>query len=106
MDENTRINRLLAFLKEDPADSFSAHALALEYVKLGKLDEAETLWTQLLHRDKNYVGSYYHIGKLFEQKGNADSAVKYYREGIAIAAQLSAKHAQSELQQALDELEE
>ena len=43
-----RIEILTGFLKQDPNDSFSRYALALEYVKAGQHDDArrefETAW--------------------------------------------------------------
>ena len=99
-----RIDKLKDFLKANPADSFVQHALALEYIKLGDEAEARTLFEQLLSRDPGYVGSYYHLGKLFESKGEMDSAIRWYEQGMAQAQKSGDKHAFAELKSAYDEL--
>ena len=59
-----RIEKLKEFLVANPADSFVQHALALEYVKLGDDAGARKLFENILNRDENYIGSYYHLAKL------------------------------------------
>lgn len=75
-----KIERLKAFLVENPADSFVQHALALEYVKLDRDDEARILFESLLARDEKYVGSYYHLGKLLERMNDKEGAIAVMRK--------------------------
>ena len=55
-----RIARIQAFLEQNPKDSFLRHALALEYIKLGQLNDAKTLFLAVLSDNPDYVGFYYH----------------------------------------------
>jgi tetratricopeptide (TPR) repeat protein len=99
-----KIEKLEAFLAQNPADSFVQHALALEYIKLGRDDEARTLFESLLARDEKYVGSYYHLGKLLERMNNRDGAVACYKKGMKVAKEVGDGHAYNELQAANEDL--
>ncbi len=100
-----RIARIEAFLKENPADSFLQHALALEYIKLGNDEVAEKLFREILDREPGYIGSYYHLAKLLERKGEADNAIQVYEKGMVEAKKAGDNHSYNELQSAKDELE-
>ncbi|MDE1191219.1 MAG: hypothetical protein PW786_03660 [Arachidicoccus sp.] len=63
-----RIEKLLEFLNENPKDNFVRHALAMEYLKLERTDEARRLLEILLNDFPEYIGSYYQLGKIFEKK--------------------------------------
>ena len=63
-----RIEKIKEFLLQQPNDNFLQHALALEYIKLGNDKEARKLFEQILMRDPAYIGSYYHLAKLFERR--------------------------------------
>lgn len=99
-----RIELLTKYLEKSPEDSFLLHALALEYVKKGRMQDAINLWEKVLAGDPGYVGSYYHLGKALEAIGQEERAVEVFASGIAVAKQQGETKAQSELQQALDEL--
>lgn len=102
----SRIEKLKEFLETTPNDSFLQHALALEYVKLGDDDQALTLFEKLLANEPGYVGSYYHLGKLFERKGEPVVAIGIFTKGMEQARLVNDKHAYSELLQAKEMLEE
>lgn len=99
-----RIEKLKAFLAQNPADSFVQHALALEYVKLNRDEEAKEQFEVLLQRDENYVGSYYHLAKLLEKLGNKNEAIRTYEKGMQMAKANSDSHAYNELQAAYEDL--
>lgn len=100
----SRIEQIRAFLKDKPNDSFLRHALALEYLKLGDDALAESLFVSLLQEDPGYVGSYYHLAKLLERKGERTLAMEWYEKGISAARAANDRHALNELQAAYDEL--
>ena len=102
----SRIDQLKVFLTESPEDSFLQHALALEYIKIGKDDIARSLFETILQRDAGYLGSYYHLGKLLERTGEQAAAIQVYRKGMETALIQHDRHAYSELQAALEELED
>ncbi|HKP32017.1 MAG TPA: tetratricopeptide repeat protein [Chitinophagaceae bacterium] len=99
-----RIEKLKEFLRENPNDSFVLHALALEYVKLGNDAQAKELFIQILDRDPGYIGSYYHLGKLYEREGAIDEALKVYKTGILTAEGAEDRRALNELQAAYEDL--
>lgn len=99
-----RISRLKEFLKANPNDSFVQHALALEYVKAGDDNQARKLFENVLNADENYIGSYYHLGKLLERNDLRKDAVKWYEKGLVKAKEAGDKHAYNELLAAYEDL--
>ncbi|MEO5563305.1 MAG: tetratricopeptide repeat protein [Chitinophagaceae bacterium] len=99
-----RIEKLHQFLKDNPADSFVQHGLALEYIKLGNDAEARKNFEQLLERQPEYIGSYYHLGKLLERNNDSDGAIKVYEKGMEEAKKKEDHHAYGELRGAFEEL--
>ncbi|PWT78491.1 MAG: hypothetical protein C5B59_01635 [Bacteroidetes bacterium] len=99
-----RIEKLKEWLSENPSDNFVQHALALEYIKLGNEQKARMLFEELLHRDPDYVGSYYHLAKLLERVGEPDLAIKWYEKGMIAAKSVGDNHAYNELQAAYEDL--
>jgi Tfp pilus assembly protein PilF len=99
-----RIERLKEFLKASPDDAFVQHALALEYIKLGNDEEARPLFENILNKNDQYVGSYYHLAKLLERNGEKDAAVQWYEKGMKIAKAAADQHAYNELQMAYEDL--
>lgn len=102
----SRIEKLLEYMKTSDTDSFLQHALALEYIKIGKDEEARKLFNELLLREPTYIGSYYHLGKLLERAGDFDKAIKIYKRGIEEAQRAGDNHSRMELQGALEDIEE
>jgi tetratricopeptide (TPR) repeat protein len=101
-----RIDKLKDFLQISPNDSFLQHALALEYIKEGNDTEAKGLFESILEREPNYVGSYYHLGKLLERNKNIAEAMEIYTKGMEQAKLAKDNHSYNELQGALEDLEE
>lgn len=101
-----RIEKLNEFLRTSPDDSFLQHALALEYVKIGNDEEAKQLFETILEREPGYVGSYYHLGKLLERNSDSIKAIEVYKKGMEETKKINDRHAYSELQGALEELED
>lgn len=101
--ENTRIQKLETYLLQQPNDSFLQHALALEYTAQNKITDAINLFETLLKRNPNYVGSYYHLAKLYELVNNEALTIATYQKGIEIATQLNERHLLGELRSAYEE---
>lgn len=99
-----RMDILKNYLQDSPDDSFLKHALALEYVKHGNDVEAEKLFREILNRQQNYIGSYYHLAKLLERKGKYREALDVYMTGMEMAKAADEPHAYNELKNACDEL--
>jgi Tfp pilus assembly protein PilF len=99
-----RIATLKEYLKNTPDDSFLQHALALEYIKACNDAEARKLFEEILSRDAQYVGSYYHLAKLLERTGETELAVEWYEKGMSAAKQAGDNHSYNELQAAYEDL--
>lgn len=102
---NPNIPKLAARIKENPNDSFSKFALALELLKIDQTSKAQTLFENIRLNDPDYVGVYYHLANLYIKLDENKKALKTYKLGIDIATRLKDSHAASELQGALTALE-
>jgi Tfp pilus assembly protein PilF len=99
-----RIAKLREFLKANPDDGFLNHALALEHIKINDVAGAKMIFENLLKREPGYVGSYYHLAKLYEAEGQTAQAIKWYEQGIEEAKKAGDQHALNELQAAYEDL--
>ncbi|WP_400191341.1 tetratricopeptide repeat protein [Hymenobacter sp. B81] len=100
----SRLEQLLAFYREDPADPFTVYAIATEYRSAGQPTQAWPYYQELLEQHPGYVGTYYHAGKLQAEQGDAAQAEQILRKGLQVARQAGQLHAASELQQALNQV--
>lgn len=99
-----RIERIQEMLKENPADLFLRHALALEWIKMGEDTKARLLFEAILSDAPDYIGSYYHLAKLLERIGENEGAITWYEKGMAAAKTAKDHHAYNELQAAYEDL--
>jgi Tfp pilus assembly protein PilF len=99
-----RIEILSGFLEQDPNDSFSRYALALEYVKAGRTGDARREFETVLAKDPAYVATYFQLGGFYRSLGLKPEAEKTYRAGIVVASKAGDAHTQSELEGALESL--
>lgn len=100
-----RLEQLQQFLAQMPNDSFVKFALAKEYENRNNAEKALFYYNDVRASDPNYVGTYYHLGKLQEALNDVDGALVTYNEGIEIAKKIGDKHAWSELAEAKMEIE-
>lgn len=103
-NQTNKIKTLARNIKANPDDSFSKFALALEFLKQDELKRAKLLFEDVYEKEPEYVGVYYHLGKLYERLAMTDRAKKMYREGIEIAKAQKEKRTHKELTEALAEL--
>lgn len=101
----TRKELLEEFVDQDPDDSFSRYALALELEKEGGIDGAVPQLQEVITRDPNYVAAYYHLGRLLAKTGNIVEARDAYQRGLVAAKAANDQRASSEIQEALENLE-
>ena len=92
-----RLDKLLQMQRDLPEDSFLLFALAKEYEKLKKMDEAMSYYLKLQSKDPDYVGTYYHLGKLYEHFEKAQEAFQTYSQGMKIAKKQGDQHSMNEL---------
>jgi tetratricopeptide (TPR) repeat protein len=96
-----RVELLQQMLKENPNDLFLNYAHALERLKEGKVDEAESILKKVLSTDESYLAAYYQLGKLYEQKENMTDAISVYKKGIEKAMAQKDMRTLGELEEAL-----
>jgi len=99
-----RIEKLNEYLRLNHNDSFLQHALALEYVKVGNDAKARDLFNEILRREPTYIGSYYHLGKLYERIGEIPKAIRIYERGMEEAKKAEDTNAYNELFGAFEDL--
>lgn len=96
-----RLPYLLQLLDSSPNDTFVLFALAKEYENAGDQAQALSYYLRLKETDAGYIGLYYHLGKLYESLSETENARSTYQMGIEICKQTGDRHALSELQAAL-----
>ncbi|WP_440999994.1 tetratricopeptide repeat protein [Fodinibius sp. SL11] len=104
-DQQSKIKQLARQIKNNPGDSFSKFALALEFRKQGDFKKARILFEDILSSDPDYVGVYYHLGKLYEALDRLNDAQTLYQKGITIANNQDKQRTEKELKEALQQLE-
>ncbi len=95
-----RLNLLLQMQVDDPKDPFLLYAIAMEYNNGNEHLKALQYYEQLIVEHENYVGTYYHLAKLYEKLEKVQEAENCYKKGMEIARKLGDNHAFSELQSA------
>lgn len=100
-----RIPLLENLLKNNQNDAFTLFALAKEYEKIFDAKKAIEIYLRLKTYQSDYVGLYFHLGKLYENQGLTSEALHVFEEGIAVSKKIGDFHAQSELQGAYQNLQ-
>lgn len=100
----SRVDKILEMIQSGGKDSFLQHALALEYIKIGQYQDAMEQFVDLLSSNPDYVGSYYHLAKLYERLNELEQAISTYEKGMEVAKKLKDQHAYNELLAAKDDL--
>ena len=101
--ESKRLAQLINFLQESPEDPFLWFALAKEYEKLEQWEKAVEQFDRLRREQPEYIGTYYHYGKLLEAMGKVEEAGIVFQEGMERARQAADAHDLRELQAAFHE---
>lgn len=103
---NARLDILLKSLEQNVNDPFTRYLIALEYVKMNQASEAFGHFKILVEKHPDYVPTYYQYGTALEQAGSGDDAKRIFRLGLIAAERAGDSHTKSELQQALDLIED
>ncbi len=93
-----RLEKLLEFIKNEPNDEFLKYALATEYLRLNQTDKALEYYQDLVSNHPGYVGTYYHLGKLYEALNRKQEAISTYASGMKVAKEKRDNHSFAELQ--------
>jgi len=96
--QNNRLSKLLEFLSNDSSDPFVLYAIATEYNVINDKKNAFHYYFKLIDEHPDYVGTYYHLGKLYEKEGEKEKAIETYQKGMIKARAKRDMHSFSELQ--------
>jgi predicted Zn-dependent protease len=103
------VNKRLAFLEQTTragsADSFAWYALALEYRKEQRYDEAVATFATLREKDPGYLALYLMAGQTLVEAERPAEAGEWLRAGIELARERGDGKALGELESALAELD-
>jgi tetratricopeptide (TPR) repeat protein len=100
-----KIAGLKEILTLDPKNSFARYGIAMELVAQGQIDEALAEFDTVLGYDPDYTAAYFMSAQALSAAGRTPEAIDRLKAGINCAARTGNKHALSEMQATLDELE-
>lgn len=100
-----RLNHLKSVLEQDPRNTFARYALGMEYSSAGETDAALQEFRTLLEVDANYANAFFMGAQVLQHADRIEEAVQWLRDGIACAHRVGNRHAESEMQSLLEELE-
>jgi predicted Zn-dependent protease len=100
-----KIAGLREILSLDPKNSFARYGIAMELARLGQTDESLAEFDTLLLQDPDYTAGYFMAAQTLATAGRTEEAIARLKTGVGCAARSGNRHAQSEMQSMLDELE-
>ena len=98
-----RLAQLHKFLEDEPNDPFNIYGLALEYLK-HDVNKSKQLFDRLLSDHPDYIPTYYHAAKLYQDLNEKEKAIEIYEKGIKVSQSQNDLKTSRELQAAYQEL--
>lgn len=98
----SRLDALKGMVEQAPGDSRVRFMLAMEYSNRQKFAEAKQEFDELINHDPNYVSAYFMASRVCESVGDLAGSRGYLELGIETAHRIGDRHAESEMQAALD----
>jgi Tfp pilus assembly protein PilF len=95
----TRINQLLEWLKDEPNEPFNLYALAMEY-KEENPTQAIAYLEKIWQVQASYTPTYYHLAELYISQGEKEKSEEVFKIGIQVCKEQKDQHALAELQNA------
>ncbi len=105
MSAPSRLERLRQLVSKGSDDPFPLYGLAMEYKRLGRIEETIQTFGRLVECHPQYVPAYYQFGAALVLSGEIGQAREALARGIRIAESQGNQHAREELVRALEELE-
>lgn len=100
-----RLQMLKDLLAQDPNNQLARYGLGMEYSNKGEVDAAVGEFKNLLQINPDYANAYFMAAQTLAKAERTDEAKQLLMQGITAAARTGNRHAQSEMQAMLDELE-
>ena len=100
-----KIAGLREILALDPKNSFARYGVAMELAGRGETEEALKEFATLLSIDPDYTAGYFMAAQTLAKANRNLEAIERLKAGISCAARTENRHALSEMQGMLDELD-
>jgi tetratricopeptide (TPR) repeat protein len=100
---NKRLEMLTQLVESGTADSFAHYALALEYKREKRWEEALSTFEALRQKDPSYLPMYYLAGQLLLDLERREDARGWFEQGITVAQQKGDGKTLRELETALED---
>jgi tetratricopeptide (TPR) repeat protein len=88
-----RLETLIKLLKNDPDDTFTLYAIALEYISLKEHESAIKYLRMVIKHDEKYIAAYQQLGYVHSITNKKNEAAETYEKGFEIAKLTGDKHA-------------
>jgi predicted Zn-dependent protease len=98
---NKRLEMLEKMTASGQADSFAWYALAMEYRKEARIDDALRTFEALRERDPDYLAMYLMAGQMLNAASRGGEAKAWLEQGIALAREKGDGKALGELESEL-----
>jgi tetratricopeptide (TPR) repeat protein len=105
MVDEGRVAALQEILKGSPDDAFARYALGLEYSGAGETDAALSEFDRLLTAHPDYTNGYFMAAQTLDRVGRSDESRAMLEKGIESARRTNNRHALTEMEAMLEELE-
>ncbi len=93
-----RLAAIIKYVEANPDVAFPRYGLAMEFMKLGRLEEADAQFAELRRRHPDYLAAYYQHGVLLLRLDRKADARRTLDEGIRLAAAKGDQHTKDELE--------
>ncbi len=100
----SRLEQLQKLLAAEPRDVFVNFALAMEYFKTGRHEEAIGQFGRVSELDPDYVAAYFQQGNSLVALGRYEEAKAAFRKGIEVARRKGDAHAAGQMADVLESL--
>jgi predicted Zn-dependent protease len=101
---SSRVEQLKAILAQDPGNQLTRYALGMEYSGAGEVDAAVAEFKQLVRANPDYANAYFMAAQALAGAERREEARALLKDGIAAAQRSGNQHAQTEMQQMLDDI--
>ena len=98
---NKRLEMLEKLTSSGQAEAFAWYGLAMEYRKLGRVDDALATFRTLRTNDPEYTAMYLMAGQMLIESNRAGDAREWLEQGIVVAQKRGDFKAVGELEDAL-----
>ncbi len=105
MNSTDKIAGLKEILALDPKNSFARYGIAMELAGGGSINEAISEFDAILVNDPDYTAAYFMAAQTLSNAARIPEAIERLKAGISCAARTGNRHALSEMQGMLDELD-